>query len=301
MTRGVLMYAHNNTEIDYFKIACANALMIQRNLGVPITVVTDETTLTWAKSSLGIELIDKCFDRIVEVDKNRKFVNSRNFSDTSYNSKSLQFYNCSHWAAYELSPYDETLFIDCDYLIMSSALNNCWDNASDVMINHSIYSPLDITTPYSKSVDDISIRLCWATVIYFKKSSLAEYLFSIVKHVEENYNYYRELYSITSTMFRNDNAFSIAVHTLNGYSKDEYAIHELPIPGLLMSWDVNDILSVNGINDVTLLVEKSGGSGEYILSRIKDTDIHIMNKWSITRVAEQLINLYKDEVCHADI
>ena len=32
MTRGVLMYAHNNNEIDYFKIACANALMVQKNL-----------------------------------------------------------------------------------------------------------------------------------------------------------------------------------------------------------------------------------------------------------------------------
>ena len=296
MSRGVLMVAHNNTEIDYFKIACANALMVQKNLGVPVTLVTDEGTLNWSKGVLGEEFINDCFEQIIEVDRNYTFKNTRNFSDTSFSTKSLQFYNCNHWMIYDLSPYDETLFIDCDYLIMSSALSNCWGSNHDVMVNHKIYSPIDDRKPYSKFLDDMGIVLYWATVIYFKKSSIAEHMFSLIKHIEENYRYYRDLYGFSSNMFRNDNAVSIAIHTLNGYSTATPVIHELPITGLLMSWDTNDIQKVNDINDITLYVEKVNRPGEYILTRINGIDIHIMNKWSINRHADRIIELYKEEV-----
>jgi hypothetical protein len=293
MSRGVLMFAHNNTEIDYFKISCANALMIQRNLKVPVTLVTDDGTFNWAKESLSTDFINSCFENVLLVPRNYKFQNMRNFRDTSYSSKSLQFYNCNHWQAYELSPYDETLFIDCDYLIMSDALNNCWNSINDVMINHKIYSPVDSIPPYSKYIDDMGIRQYWATVIYFRKSSLAEHLFTLVRDIQENYLYYKNLYYFANSMFRNDNAFSIAIHTLNGFDQSQTAIPELPITGLLMSWDTHDIQKINGLNDMTLYTERDNCPGDYILTRIKNTDVHIMNKWSISRNIENLIELYK--------
>ena len=141
MTRGVLMYAHNNSEIDYFKIACANALMIKRNLDVPVTVVTDEGSARWGESTLGKEFIDQCFERVIVVPMSRVFENIRNFSDTSFSTKALSFYNCKHWEAYNLSPYDETLFIDADYLIMSPALNMCWNSDDEILINSNILTP----------------------------------------------------------------------------------------------------------------------------------------------------------------
>ncbi len=293
MNRGVLMYAHNNPEIDYFKIACANALMIKKNLQVPVTLVTDDGSVNWGKKALTEELVNQCFENIIIVKKNYRFKNERNFSDTSFNNKSLQFYNCNHWEAYKLTPYDETLFIDCDYLIMSSALSNCWDSRNDVMINHKIYSPIDQETPYSKNIDDMGIKLYWATVIYFRKSPLAKHLFYLVQHIQENYLYYKDLYYFSSGMFRNDNAFSIAIHMMNGFNEFESVVKELPIPGLLMSWDVNDIHLVD-YNDLILYVEKPKVPGTYILSRIKNTDVHIMNKWAINRYSDKLISLYKD-------
>lgn len=294
MSKGALIYAHNNSELDYIKIACANSLMIQHNLKIPVTLVTDPDTLAWAHTSLGIDLLNICFDKIIESNRNYNFRNPRNFSDTSYISKPLQFYNCNHWEAYELSPYEETLFIDADYLIMSTCLSNCWGSVNDVMINHKIVSPLSEPKIYSKTVDDMGIKLYWATVIYFRKSELAKHMFSIVRHVQENYTYYKDLYCFSGGMFRNDYAFSIASHVLNGFSEKEPVIKELPIPGLLMSWDVDDIYSVNGINDITLFSEKSNDKGNYILTRIKDTDVHIMNKWSINRWSSKIIDLYKD-------
>lgn len=291
MTRGVLMYAHNNTEIDYFKIACANALMVQKNLQVPVTLVTDSGSLNWGEKILGTDLINQCFENVLKVPTDHLFKNPRNFFDTSFTTKTLSFYNCNHWQAYNLSPYDETLFIDVDYLIMSPVLNMCWNTVHDVMINNKIYSPGKPDDPYFKNIDEMGIKLYWATVIYFKKTPLAEQLFSMVRHIQENYQYYKDLYCFNNGMFRNDNAFSVAIHTLNGFSNFEPIIKELPIPGLLMSWDTDDIHGVHGVNDISLYSEK--GRGEYIVVRLKETDVHIMNKWAINRHADKLISIYK--------
>lgn len=292
MSRGVLMYAYNNPELDYFRIACANALMIQRNLNVPVTVVTDEGSLSYCRKELGQELLDKCFDNIIVSNRDWAFDNKRNFNDTSFSTKLLQFYNCNHWEAYSISPYEETLFIDADYLIMSSALENCWGSENDFMINHKIFTPGEVRDPYSKYVDNFGIRQYWATVIYFKKTDFSKFIFELVKHVQENYSYYKHLYSLPNSMFRNDLAFSIAIHTLDGYTNSYSNINELPITGLLMAWDTGDILKVNGINDITLYCEKNTRDG-YTLARIKNQDVHIMNKWALGRVSNTLIELYK--------
>lgn len=294
MSRGVLMYAHNNPEIDYLKIACANALMVKKNLKVPVTLVTDSGTIDWGRKALG-ELIDKCFERVILVERDYAFNNKRNFGDTSHNTKTLQFYNANHWAAYELSPYEETLFIDVDYLIMSPALNACWGSIHDVMVNNRIYSPADQVEPYSKNIDDMGIKLYWATVIYFRKSSLAEHLFSLMRHIQDNYSYYKDLYYFSNGMFRNDHAVSIAIHMLNGFSDFEPVVKELPINGMLMSWDTNDIHDIPNINDIILYVEKNKEKGNYILTRIKDLDVHILNKWACSRWADKLIALYKNQ------
>ncbi len=294
MTQGVLMFAHNNDEIDYFKIAYANALMVKKNLGVPVSIITDSGSLGWAKTSIGETNLAECFDHIITVDRDYTFKNPRTFSDTSFSTKSLQFYNCNHWAAYELTPYDETLLIDSDYLIMSSALNNCWGTDNDVLIDHRIYSPGGDRAPYTKYIDDFGIKLYWATVIYFKKSKFSEVLFYLVKHIQDNYRYYKDLYCFANSMYRNDNAFSVAVHTLNGFvDTDNSTIGKLPVPGLLMSWDVDDIHSVPGVDDIMVYTEKPE-KGQYLLSRFKNTDIHIMNKWAINRFSDRLIELYKE-------
>lgn len=288
------MYAHNNSEIDYLKIACANALMIKKNLGVPVSLVSDAGTLEWGQKNTGQEFIDSCFENIIILDRNYLFNNKKNFNDTSRTTKTLQFYNANHWMAYQLSPYDETLFIDADYLILSDALNLCWGSVHDVMANHRIYSPIDHLSPYSKNVDDMGIRLYWATVIYFRKTEVAEHLFSLMEHIQENYNYYQDLYGFSGNIFRNDYALSIAIHMLNGFSGTETTVKELPIKGLLMSWDTDDIYSIDGVNNLILYAEKNKDSGNYILCRIKDTDVHIMNKWAINRHSDKLISLYTE-------
>ena len=295
--RGVLMFAHNNPEIDYFRVACANALMVQKNLNVPVAIFTDEGTYNWSVKTLGQEFIDKCFKYVIIKDRDYVYQqnNPRTYNDTMFSSKMLPFYNCNHWMAYNASPFEETLFIDADYLVMSDTLANCWGSNNDVMINHNIQNLSMLKEPMRPNIDAFGIKLYWATVIYFKKTEIAEYLFTIVKHVFENYEFYCQLYLIPNSMFRNDYAFSIAVHMLNGFSETNISIPQLPIGSMIMSFDVDDICKVNGINDITFLIEKPKENGVYLLVRCKDTDVHAMNKWAINRNSNKLIELYEGE------
>jgi hypothetical protein len=295
MTKGAMMFAHNNEEIDYVKIACLNAQMIKRNLDVGVTLVTDTGTLSWAKQSLGEEYINQCFEYVISEDPDYvyKQQNMRAFRDTVYTIKHLPFYNCDHWKAYALSPYDETIFIDADYLIMSDSLNRCWGSKHDIMINKDIKELFFGRVQEKTTVGNSGIDTYWATCIYFRKSELAEHLFFMVKYVYDNYAYYKDLYSTPNAMFRNDYAFSIAVHIMNGCSNSDL-IKQLPIPALFKSFDNDDIVSINGQNDVTLLLEKPNCPGDYILSRVRDLDIHIMNKWAILRNYDTLRKAYSE-------
>ena len=57
-SRGILMFAHNNEEIDYFRLAVANAKLIQKNLKINnITVVTDPHSLQHGEKTLGKKFI----------------------------------------------------------------------------------------------------------------------------------------------------------------------------------------------------------------------------------------------------
>jgi hypothetical protein len=145
----------------------------------------------------------------------------------------------------------------------------------------------------SMILDNFGIRRYWATVIYFKKSAMAENLFMLVKCIQENYQYYCELYSVSQGMFRNDNAFSIAVHMMNGFSNLEHGVPQLPITALEMSTEVDDIYNINGVNDITIYTQKAGERGNYLLLRYKNTDLHIMNKWAVSRAVDRLISLYE--------
>lgn len=289
MTNGVVLIAHNNEEIDYFRIACANAQMIRKNLKVPVTLVTDNGSYSWGKTSLGQDRIDSIFDQIIEVDRNWEFRNPRIYSDTKYTNKTLEFYNCRHWQIFELSPYDETLFIDADYLIMSDSLNQCWGSTHDIMIDNRIYS--NFGNIETRLIDDFGISLYWATVVYFKKTDFARHFFNLISYIEDNYQYFRDLYTIRSGMFRNDNAFSIAVHTMKGFAEGKQSeIGLLPIPALYMSWDTADVVDIPEKNQLILIDEINN---THRLIKVKDTDIHVMNKWSINRISDKLLKIYE--------
>ena len=289
-SRGVIMFAHNNTEIDYFRLAVVNALLVQKNLGIKnVTVVTDPHSLKQGEKTLGKRLIKKAINNIVVVDKDKRFkaLNQRLYKDTSHTSKYLPFYNVNRCDAYKISPYDETLLIDVDYLILSDTLNHCWGHNNELMMNWKYQDIMyERKDPSLARLNDMGITMYWATVVYFRKTEYVESFFNIVSHVKNNPQFYKDLYKWQGTLYRNDYSFSIAAHMMSGFV--DKGIPQLPTT-LYKSFDTDDIHSAIDENTIVMYLEKPRSPGDFMLTKWQGIDLHIMNKWAINRVSEELL------------
>jgi hypothetical protein len=283
--RGIIIFARNNGYVDYVKIACASAGYARKNLSEfdEICLVTDN-----ASADEHPELIKQYFDRTI-ISDNFQPENIRLFKDTANSPEYASFKNMGRSEVYELSPYEETLVIDCDYFIMSDTLDQVWGSENDFMIN---YRYRDIAGRHGGNVsyiDDFTIPMCWATVFFFRKSEFAENLFNLIAHIKYNYKYYYALYNCPGNLFRNDFAFAIALHMLNG--NVSFKAPSLPIDYLNNSFDLDDIFRVNSANDVIMYCAKAETIEEHLLSRFTNTDLHIMNKRAIERNVDTMLEL----------
>lgn len=287
------MFAHNNKELDYIRLAIVNALLIQKNLGLTndqITIITDSHSLAYAEKTIGSLAKLACKNYIVvDIDARFKHQNQRPFKDTSLNIQVLPFYNANRCDAYELSPYDETIIVDADYLILSDALNACWNHSNELMMNWEYHDAMHGREHAElHRIGDLSITMYWATVVYFRKTEYCETFFNFVKHVRDNRIYYGNLYNWRSGIYRNDFSFSIAAHMLTGHIDRQ--LPQLPIK-LYKTFDTDDVYKVTGLNEIVLFLEKLRSPGDFILTKWKDVDLHIMNKWALNRISEDLIGV----------
>tara|TARA_R110001592_G_scaffold6330_5_gene34119 strand:- start:5367 stop:6266 length:900 start_codon:yes stop_codon:yes gene_type:complete len=293
-SRGVIMFAHNNTEIDYFRLAVVNALLVQKNLGIKnITVVTDPFSLAQGEKTLGKRLIKKAINNIIVIEKDKKFkaLNQRLYKDTSHTAKYLPFYNVNRCDAYDLSPYDETILIDVDYLILSDTLNGCWGHNNELMMNWKYQDIMyERKDPSLARLNDMGITMYWATVVYFRKTEYVESFFNVVSHVKKNPQFYKDLYKWQGTLYRNDYSFSIAAHVMSGFV--DKGIPQLPTT-LYKSFDTDDIHSAVDKNTIVMYLEKPRSPGDFMLTKWQGIDLHIMNKWAINRVSEELLEYAK--------
>lgn len=283
MSRGIIIFARNNGYVDYVKIACAAAGYARKNLSGfdEICLVTDEVS-----DEQHPELVEKYFDRTI-ISNDYQPENTRLFKDTANSPEYASFKNMGRSEVYELSPYEETLVIDCDYFIMSNTLDQVWGSENDFMIN---YQYRDVAGRHGSNIsyiDDFTIPMCWATVFYFRKSEYAENLFNLIRHIKFNYKYYYALFNCSGNLFRNDFAFAMALHILNG--SVPFSAPSLPIDYLNNSFDLDDIFRVNGSNDIIMYCAKPETIEEHVLSRFTNTDLHIMNKRAIERNIDDLL------------
>ena len=293
-TRGVIMFAHNNTEIDYFRLAVVNALLVQKNLGIKnITVVTDPHSLKQGEKTLGKRLIKKAINNIIVIEKDKEFKqkNIRLYKDTSHKVERLPFYNVNRCDAYDLSPYDETILIDVDYLILSDTLNHCWGHNNELMMNWKFQDIMyERKDPTLDRLYDMGITMYWATVVYFRKTKYVESFFNIVKHVKNNPQFYKDLYKWQGTLYRNDYSFSIAAHMMSGFV--DKGIPQLPTT-LYKSFDTDDIHSAIDENTIVMYLEKPRSPGDFMLTKWQGIDLHVMNKWAINRASDNLLEFVK--------
>ncbi len=292
MSRGVLIYAHNNHQIDYTLISLCNGLCIKTHLDVPVCLVTDDDSLTWLRSRHSKDVIDRAFADII-IEKTDLNPKGRKFNDTLSTMHELPWYNTSRSDCYRQTPFDETLLIDSDYLVLDNTLNLVWNSANDVMINrHAI--PLDHqpVTSGERWLEHTGIELCWATCVFFRKSVLAERLFDMVEHIRENYEYYSMVYGYSTKLFRNDYIFSIAVHMMSGFTRCN-DIPTLPSPFLFSSFDRDELINVPARDELVFLLNDRNENWKFRLTKTKHISVHIMNKFSIVRQADKFIELYR--------
>jgi hypothetical protein len=271
MTRGVLIFAQNNSEIDYAKISLFAAEQVKRHLNVPVSLITDSKDWLLQSQPTAVDAFDQFITTWTDTQQTKRFY------DGTLASKTLTWKNLNRSDCYELTPYDETLVIDSDYIINSSNLAKIWDNVNDFLIYQDSFDLAQWRDDRSfRYLNQYAIPFYWATAFYFKKSNENQAFFDLVKHVKLNWSYFRALYNIDSTVFRNDFAFSIAIHMMG----DDFA---KSLPGKMNYTLDRDVLV--DIEDTTLkfLVEKKNYSGEYIATKTTNLDMHVMNKYSLTR------------------
>jgi len=135
------------------------------------------------------------------------------------NGEKKEWRNFGRYLAYDLSPYDETLLIDGDYLVLDNSLLKLFDTDFDYKLMHNSQTPAG--PQYKMMGTQASLPYVWATVVLFKKTPKAKQYFDLIGRVQRNYRYYKTLFN-GSGSYRNDYAFAIADIILNGYSIDEY-------------------------------------------------------------------------------
>lgn len=278
MTNGALIFAHNNTQIDYVKLAVFAANRVKQYLDIPVSIVTDNAAY------LLREFKNHPFDQVIETTSTGS--STKLFFDGSLASRRSEWKNFSRNQAYTLTPYDKTLVIDSDYIISSTILKAAFDQ--DHLFQ--IYSKsVDLAgwrdTTYFNRINPYSIPFYWATVFVFEKNIIMQTFFDLVAYIQHNWLYFRILYSIEPVMFRNDFAFSIAIHIMNGKTNGEFAME---LPGKMIYIQDRDLLLDIKHSGLQFLVEKENHLGEYIAAKTTGLDVHVMNKLSLLRTIDSV-------------
>lgn len=273
MTQGAVIFAQNNGTVDYIKLAVFAAERAVKFLDVPVTLITDN--IKWLEENYP----DHPFEQVIEV-KNEQ-ARYKTFYDGSLASKQLMWKNTSRSQVYDLAPYDTTLVIDSDYIINSSILKSAFDNDYDLQLYKKSFDLAGWrdTSSFTR-INQYSIPFYWATTFVFRKNPVMEAFFTLITHIKNNWDYYRVLYNMDSSVYRNDYAFSIAIHLMNGKSDNSFAVE---LPGTMTYITDRDLLLGMKDTSMNFLVEKKNHLGEYFAVKTEDIDVHVMNKYSLTR------------------
>jgi len=278
MNKGAFLIARNNGHIDYVKQAVFLAKRINKYLNIPVTIATDSSE--YLETAFGNDDFDNVIKLEYTADSNMRY-----FFDGALSKKTASFKNANRANVYDLSPYDETLLLDTDYIISNSLLKSVFTSKSDLSIYKKSNDVAKVRdeTEFDK-ISDTSIDFYWATVVYFKKTEANKIFFDLIKHIEQEWNHYRRVYQITSRLFRNDFAFSIAIHIMNGFQKGDFAQQ---LPGSMMYTTDKDVLWKLKEDEMMFLVEKKDYLGEYTALKTSGQTIHVMNKSSLNRIIDQ--------------
>jgi hypothetical protein len=260
MSKGVVLFAHNNDKTDYYRMAVYTARRVNRFLNLPVTIITDADSISDTGYSFDNTII-------IEADK------------TNFRGKSA-WINKGRYQVYDLTPYDETLVLDTDYMINSNRLLNTFDQPSDFVCYQNSKYLLD--NKPNEQMNEQTLSIYWATVMRFSKSSRVRDVFKMIEMVQNNYEHYANLHKFMPYMYRNDYALTIALRTVNGHIDNK----QDAITGRLIH--ASKSVVVDRIDDTTYkvssdIVINDSTRKQYI--QLKDYDFHMIDKNNFMELA----------------
>jgi hypothetical protein len=285
MTKGILIYAHNNRSVDYALMSMASGGLAKKHLQVPVSLVTDQSTIDWMHESKIYTKANEIFENII-ITPRPPTNNFRRLHD-GIDHSTVAFINANRYSAWYVTPYDRTLLIDADFFIFSDTLGEYWDVDSDLMIGESINDIYDNKRLgyCDRYVSEVGIKLYWATTVMFTKNAYTKLFFDLVRVINENYQYFADTYRFDAKQYRNDIAFSIAKHILDGFETVDSGC----LPPVLTLLDKDLLHDVNG-DRLTVLVAHNLDEN-FCAATLHATDLHIMNKQSTVRNISKLLDL----------
>lgn len=285
MNNGVLIFAHNSDTLDYGLLSTISGALAKQHLTVPVSIVTDSYTIRCIQDSNYYDLVKKTFDQIIEIEK-PAVTNFRNLHDGKI-VQQVPFINSTRSSAWDLTPYDRTLLIDSDYFIFSNALSNYWNLPDSLLISKSIADLSENRIGIlDRRIADTGIDMVWATTTMFTKNQETKAFFQLVEFIRNNYKFYADLFRFDHRQYRNDIAFSVALHIMNGF---ETAFTNY-LPPVLSTFDKDTLLSAKDGNMIFILDQSNTNADSYAAS-VKGVDVHIMNKQSIVRHQQEFLDL----------
>jgi hypothetical protein len=259
MTRGAILFAFNSPKYDYYAMAEHTAKRINHFLDMPVTIVTDESSLA--------SKTDYEFDKTVIIEPDR--TNRRDWGI---------WINKGRYQAYELSPYDETLLLDVDYMVNSNKLLTCFELYDDFFCHDTTSFAMYPKAP-QEVLSGYSFNTLWATAIVFKKTQRVKQIFESLEMVQKNFAHYSNIHHFIANTFRNDYGLTLALRLVNGHTLPKQDI----IPWNLFHIGKNTTVYANSDDEFnteyTILFDnwqRGKIRKEYIT--VKDMDFHVMNK-----------------------
>jgi len=252
MKTGALIFAYNNTAVNYVNMAAWSAQRIQKWLDIPVTLVTDQP--------VGHAV----FDQVLLSD--RVDGNTRHYRDFDDHHA---WYNMDCCDALSLSPYERTLVIDADYVVNSDALR-IWLHHGPHFVSHRHAFDVVKQQRFNQHFGAHDMPQWWATVMIFDRSRATDMIFRSMKMIRDNWSHYVDIYKIHRNTFRNDYALSVALALTSGHS---LVSQDLP-------WDLFSIMpehDIKMLDDHAWQVGFSDqGKSRYIV--LRDVDFHAMGK-----------------------
>jgi hypothetical protein len=231
-SRGIIAFANNTDTVNYVEIATRTLSIASKTLNLPYQIITTSTN-----------------------NHNSRFdIDSKKF---------VQWNNFDRHSVYELSPFDETLVIDADYLVLDNSLIKIFEIEWDYLLQRNSTA---LTQEWPNNMGPHSLPFVWATVFAFRKTLKSKLFFELVSRIQNNYRYYINLFNIRERNYRNDYAFAIADYIINGYK-----IEASSIPGTMLT--VDQLINSIEINGAKVIIKDTNKS--YVIPLM---NMHIMSK-----------------------